>query len=174
MVFPFLAVGVQDLVDIAPWTIIAQICNLLLQVYLFKRFLFEPVKKIVQKRQDEVNEIYDSAAEADKQAKIAKDEYETMLASAKNEAADIVQSATLDAQQRSDEIVRVAKDEAATLKKKASADIERERRKALNEVKDDISGIALDIAEKVVEKEISAKDQQALIEDFIQKMGEVQ
>ena len=61
MGFPFLSVGVQDLVGIAPWTIIAQICNLLLQMYLFKRFLFEPVKKIVQKRQQEVDKIYEDA-----------------------------------------------------------------------------------------------------------------
>ena len=173
MALPFLSVGVQDLVDIAPWTIIAQICNLLLQMYLFKRVLFEPVKKIVKKRQDEVDGIYNSAEAADEQAQRAKSEYEAKLTSAKNEAAEILQTATVDAQQRSEQIVGEAKRDAA-IKAKAAADIEQERRKALNEVKDDISSIAIDIAEKVVEKEINAEDQQALIEDFIQKMGESQ
>lgn len=174
MALPFLSVGVQDLVDIAPWTIIAQICNLLLQMYLFKRFLFEPVKKIVKKRQDEVDGIYNSAEAADEQAQRAKSEYEAKLTSAKNEAAEILQTATVDAQQRSEQIVGEAKRDASAIKAKAAADIEQERRKALNEVKDDISSIAIDIAEKVVEKEINAEDQQALIEDFIQKMGESQ
>lgn len=174
MVLPFLSVGVQDLVDIAPWTIIAQICNLLLQVYLFKRFLFEPVKKIVQKRQDEVNGIYDSAAAAEEKAQSAKNEYEARLCSAKDEAAEILQGATTQAQQRSEQIVDAAKRDASAIKAKAAADIERDRRKALNDVKNDISGIAIDIAEKVVEKEINAEDQKALIEDFIQKMGDPQ
>lgn len=172
MVLPFLSVGVQDLVDIAPWTLIAQICNLLIQVILFKKFLFEPVRNIIQKRQDEVNQVYESAAAADEKAQLAKADYEKQLTTAKEQAVQIVTSAAAEAQQRSDQLVHEAKTEASALKAKASADIERERRKALNDAKDDISGIALDIAEKVVEKEINEKDQRALIEEFIQKMGE--
>lgn len=174
MGFPFLSVGVQDLVGIAPWTIIAQICNLLLQMYLFKRFLFEPVKKIVQKRQQEVDKIYEDASQADEQAKSAKAEYEQKLTQARDEAALIVQNATQDAQQRSEDILREAKKNAEAVRRKASADIALERKKALNEAKDDISEIALNIAEKVVEKQLTPQDQQALIADFIEKMGDQQ
>ena len=154
---------VQSLVTIAPWTIIAQICNLFLQVYLFKRFLFKPVKKILQKRQDEVNKIYDSAHSAQADADEAKEKYEAMLSSAKAEATELVRTATATAQKRSDAIVREAKDEAASIREKANTDIAREKKKALNDIKDDISGIAMSIAEKVVEKEINEKDQEAII-----------
>ena len=41
---------VQDLVTIVPWTFIAQICNLFIQVYLIKRFLFKPVNQMLEKR----------------------------------------------------------------------------------------------------------------------------
>ena len=51
-------------------------------------------------------------------------------------------------------------------------DIAQELKKSVNELKSDISGIAIDIAEKVTEKEISEKDHEALIEDFIRKMGD--
>lgn len=170
----FLSVGVQDLVGIAPWTIIAQICNLLIQMYLFKRFLFEPVKKIVQKRQAEVDKIYEDAADAEGKAKSAQAEYEAKLATAKEEAAGIVQTATVDAQQRSEEILGEAKRGAEAMRKKATADIALERKKAINEVKDDISDIALDIAEKVVKKQLNAKDQEDLISNFIDQMGDSQ
>lgn len=174
MELPFLAGNVQDLVEVVPWTIIAQLCNLLIQVYLFKRYLFEPVKKVIKKRQDEINGIYTSAEQAEEKAQSAKKDYEGLLEGAKSEAVQIVKAATNDAQARSSEIISEAKDEAAAIRKKASADIAREKKKALNDVKDDISTIAMDIAEKVVEKEINEKDQQTLIADFIEKMGDAQ
>ena len=41
---------VQELVGIVPWTFIAQLCNLFIQVYLIKRFLFKPVNEMLEKR----------------------------------------------------------------------------------------------------------------------------
>ena len=162
----------QSLVEIAPWTFIAQICNLLIQAALFKKFLFNPVKKIIQERQAQVNKIYDSAAEAEQSAKADKETYEKLLADAKGEAAELVRTATATAQQRGDEIIRQARQEAGAMKEKAQADIEQERKKALNEAKDEISGIAMEIATQVVGKEIRAQDHQALVEEFIEKIGE--
>lgn len=164
--------GYEALVGFNYWSLIAQICNLLLQVYLFKRFLFQPVKKILVKRQEEVDALQQSANEANEKAQLAQNSYETQLSQAREEAASLVKSATAAAQQRGDEIVRQAKAEAASIKEKASADIAQEKKKVLNEIKNDISGIAMEIAAKVVEKEIDDQDQQALIEQFIGKLGE--
>ena len=66
----------------------------------------------------------------------------------------------------------LAKEEAASIRAKASADIAQERKSAVNEIKNEISGIAVSIASKVVEKEISEKDHEKLIQDFIDQMGE--
>ena len=162
----------QSLVGIAPWTFIAQICNLLIQAILFKKFLFNPVKKIIQERQDPVNSIYDTAAKDAERAKADKETYEKLLTDAKGEAAELVRTAAATAQQRGDEIVRGAKQEAASIKERAAGEIAQERKKALNEVKDEISGIAMEIASKVVEKEIREKDHRALVEEFIEKIGE--
>ncbi len=57
-------------------------------------------------------------------------------------------------------------------KQKAEADIAQERKKAVNEVKDEIGGIAMEIASKVVEREISEKDHKDLIDEFIKNVGE--
>ena len=70
------------------------------------------------------------------------------------------------------EILAEANAQADAIREKAQADIAQERKKAVNELKNDLSGIAIDIAEKVTEKEISEKDHEALIEDFIRKMGD--
>ena len=162
----------QQLVTVAPWTLILQICNLLLQIYLFKRFLLKPVQNILAERQKLANADLDAAAEARAEAGNAKVEYEQHLSGAREEAAALVRSAAQTAQTRSEQIILEAKEEAASIRAKASRDIDQERRNAVNEIKNDISGIAVSIASKVVEKEISEKDHEKLIQDFIDQMGE--
>ncbi|MBQ3063015.1 MAG: F0F1 ATP synthase subunit B [Clostridia bacterium] len=162
----------QALVSFNHWTFIAQICNLLLQMFLFKKFLFEPVKKIIAQRQAEVGQLYSDAEEAKQSAEHDKAEYSEKLLAANEEAASIVRTATERAGRQGDEIVQEAQHKAQAMLKKADEDIALERAKAMNEIKNDISQMALDIAEKVVEKEIRAEDHKALIEDFIASVGE--
>ena len=164
--------GFQQLVAVMPWTIILQILNLLLQIWLFKKFLLKPVQNILAKRQQEVNADLDVAKEAKEKALQSKEEYARSLEGAKEEAAAIVRSAAQTAQTRSEQIILEAKQEASAIRAKASEDIARERKNAVNEIKNDISGIAVSIATKVVEKEITEEDHTRLIEEFIDQMGE--
>jgi len=164
--------GFQDLVAVMPWTIILQICNLLLQIWLFKKFLLKPVQNILRQRQELVNADLDAAAKANEEAQQSKEEYAKSLEGAKEEAAELVRSAAKTAQTRSEQIILEAKEEAAAIRAKASDDIARERKNAANEMKNDISDLAVSIASKVVEKEISEEEHAKLIEDFIDKMGD--
>lgn len=162
----------QALVSFNGWTFIAQICNLLIQMLLFKKLLFDPVQKIIAQRQNEVGELYTAAEEAKQSAEQDKAEYSEKLLAANEEASRIVRTATERAGKQGDEIVQEAQKQAQALLKKADDDIARERVKAMNEIKNDISQMALDIAEKVVEKEIRPEDHKALIEDFIAAVGD--
>ena len=99
-------------------------------------------------------------------------QYEEGLANARTEAAQIVQSAQKEAQVIADETVREAQEQAAGIRRKAEADIAQEKKKAINEVKDEIGGLAMDIAGKVVEKEINEADHKKLIDEFIKHVGE--
>ena len=162
----------MQLVSLAPLTLIAQWCNLLILMLLVKKFLFKPVVNILQQRQDEVDKIYADANKAKDEAKTLRADYENRLASAKEEAGEIVRSATATAQRKSVEIVDEAQAKVNAMMARAEAEIAQEKKKAINEIKDEISGMAVDIASKVVEREISAKDHEKLIEDFIKNVGE--
>lgn len=162
----------QSLVTLAPWTVIFQICNLLLQLFLFKKFLYKPVMDILAKRQEATDQSLNEARKAKEDADNIKAEYEENMAKAKAEANELVATAQRTATARSEEIIRTAQAQAVELKNKAEADIAQERKKAVNEIKDEIGGIALEIASKVVEREIDAKDHKALIDDFIRNVGE--
>ena len=163
----------QSLVELAPWTTIAQICNLLIQIYLFKRFLFKPVKNILAKRQQEVDTLYADAESARSEAEQSKTDYEQHLAAAKEEAADITKRAVQAAQTRSDELVASAKQDAANIRAKAESDMQLERKKAVNDMKNELSDLAVTLASKVAQKEIDKADHEALIEQFIDELGEV-
>ena len=164
--------GTLDLVSIVPWEIITQLINLLLLFLLLKHFLFKPVQNILNARQAEIDKSYADAETAQTRAEELRDEYEKRISDAKAEAADIAKAASRKAQAHYDEVVGTAKADAARLREKAEAQIEQEKKKAMNELKDEISGIAVDIASKDVEREIDEKDHEELISEFIKGVGE--
>ena len=162
----------QQLVTIIPWTFIAQILNLFIQVYLIKRFLFKPINEVLKKRQKLADQNIEEAKKAKEDAEAVKAEYESSMSNARAEAGRIIEDAKKDAGLRADEMIREAQAEASSIKAKAEADIRLERKKALNEVKDEIGSLAMDIAGKVVEKEIREDDHRALIDEFLQNVEE--
>jgi len=164
---------VQELVALVPWTFVAQICNLFLQMYLIKRFLFKPINEVIAKRKALADAQIAEAEAANKEAQAMKADYEQNLAQANAEARTIIQDAKRHATLQSEAIVKEAQSQAAALKEKADADIAQEKVKAFNEMKDEIGDIAMEIAGKVIEREISEKDHQKLIEEMIKNVGDI-
>ena len=162
----------QQLVTIIPWTFIAQILNLFIQAYLIKRFLFKPINEVLKKRQEAADKDIQEAKKAKEAAEAVKTAYETSMSDARGEANRIIEDAKKDANLRAEELIKEAEQHASSIKAKAEEDIRLERKKALNEVKDEIGSIAMDIAGKVVEKEIHEDEHKALIDEFLQNVEE--
>ena len=162
----------QALITLDGWTFLAQICNLMIQLVIFKKFLLKPIKQVIADRKAKADSEIADAQKLRTEAEAMKEEYEQNLQNARTEANQIVTAAQKTATARSEEIVGEARAQAAALKQKAEADIAQERKKAVNEVKDEIGGIAMEIASKVVEREISEKDHKDLIDEFIKNVGE--
>ena len=162
----------QALITLDGWTFLAQICNLMIQLVIFKKFLLKPIKQVIADRKAKADSEIADAQKLRTEAEAMKAEYEQNLQNARTEANQIVATAQKTATARSEEIVGEARAQAAALKQKAEADNAQERKKAVNEVKDEIGGIAMEIASKVVEREISEKDHKDLIDEFIKNVGE--
>lgn len=163
---------VQELVGLVPWTFVAQICNLFIQVYLIKRFLFKPVNEMLEKRKALADAQIREAEKAKADADAIKTEYEQNMKEAKEKANEILTTAQKTAALQSEEVLKEAASQAAALKSKAESDIAQEKRKAVNEIKDEIGGMAVEIAGKVIEREISEEDHTKLIDEFIANVGE--
>ena len=162
----------QALITLDGWTFLAQVCNLMIQLVIFKKLLLNPVKKVIAERKAKADSQIADAEKLRTEAEAMKAEYEQNLQNARNEANQIVASAQKTAAARSEELLGEARAQAAALKQKAEADIAQERKKAVNEVKDEIGGMAMEIASKVVEREIKETDHQDLIDEFIKNVGE--
>lgn len=157
--------------SIEPTTIIGVLINTFILFLLFKKFLFEPVNKIVEQRKAEVAKTYTEAEGSLEEAHRLENEYREKLSGAKDESADIIRTAVERANRRSEEITDSAKREAEAIISRANTEIERERAKAVSEVKDEISGMAVTLAGKIIGREVQKSAEQArLIDDFIDEL----
>ena len=162
--------GFESFVGVNPWTALFTFCNMLITFAVLRKFLFKPVKKMIDDRQQEIDTMYADADAAKQKAAELEKEYSDHLQSIKDERDAMLREATARAQKREEEIVSEAK--AASIRAAAEADIAQERKKAVNDLKNEIGGMAVEIAGKVVEREIKESDHQALIDEFIRNVGD--
>lgn len=158
---------VLDFLSIDVGSIVFTLINTLILFLVLKHFLFGRVNKVLEDRQIEVLNTYKDADETKEKANQLQVKYTQLMASAKDESAEIVQIAIKKAQTRSDEIVSNAKGEAQHIIERANIETEREMKKAKAELQDEISEMAILMAEKVVKREINRADHEKFINDFI-------
>ena len=162
----------QSLVAVNPLTLVAAILNLFLQLFIFKKFFYSKIILILDQRREAADQQITDAQNAKAEALAIKETYEKNMLEARNQASTILERAQKTAALRGEEIIRQANADAAAIMDKASADIALEKKKAINDAKNEISGLAMAIAGKVVERELSGADQEKLIDRFIDELGE--
>ena len=162
----------ESFLGVNPWTALFVLLNTLTIFFVARKFLFNPVMKIIEERQKEIDDMYSDAGQARDKANALQAEYTAKLSDAQAESDRIVKDAVVRAQHREEDIIRQANAEAQSIVDKAVADAALEKKKAINDAKDEISGISLAIAEKVVERQINAADQNKLIDQFINDLGD--
>ena len=162
----------QSLVTVNPVTLIAQICNLFIQLLIVKIFFLDKIKAVLDKRRETADKQIADAEAAKSEAAAIKQTYEENMRQAKTKADDMILSAQKTAAQRSEEIISQAQKQAAQIKTKAASDIEMGKKKAINEAKNEISELAMAIAGKVVGRELNDADQDGMIDRFIEELGD--
>ena len=162
----------ESFIGINFWTALFVLLNTLAIFFVAKKFLFVPVKEMIDSRQKEIDSMYDAAGQAEADAQAMRADYQKKLADAQSTSEHIVKEAVVRAQKREEEIISQAQAQAAQIMQKAESDIAQEKKKALNDAKDEISDMALAIAGKVVGRELTAADQAKLVDHFIDELGE--
>ena len=155
-------------------TILFSWINLMILFFALKHFLFKPVQKILSERQEAVDKSLKDAEDARERAEAAESAYTEKLRVTKEESAEMLRKATRKAQQRSEEIIAEAKSEASAIMQANRDELEREKRRAESQLRSEVSGLAVMVAEKVMEREINQADHERLIDEFIDSVGDVQ
>ncbi len=161
-----------DVISVNIWQILIALINLVLMFLIIKRFLFKPVKQILAKRQSEIDGQYEAARIAEIEANESKARWNERLSGADAEADAIIQKATDNAKYRGEKLVAEAEEKAESIIRIAKTEAELERKKAVEGIKREIVEVSGALTEKMLEREINNEDHRALIDSFIEKIGE--
>ncbi len=162
----------ESFVGVNFWTMIFAWINLLILYLFLRKILFNPVKNMIDSRQKEVDDMYSDAESAKTSAEEMRADYEKRLADANGESEEILKKAVRRAQLKEEEILKGADEEARRIMERGRNEAELEKKRIINEVKDEVSDMAIGIASAVIERDVSEAEHRELIDGFIRDMGE--
>ena len=156
-----------DVISVNIWAILASLANLLILTLILKRFLFKPVKKMVDARRQTIDDYYAQAQEARDKAEETRQNYEEAMAAARITGDQIIADANRTAEYRSNEIVAEARERASEIRRQAEVDAVLERKKAEDEMKHEIANVSAQLTGKLLQREINEEDHRTLIDSFL-------
>lgn len=162
----------ESFIGVNFWTALFVLLNTLIIFVVARKYLFTPVHNMITQRQNEIDDMYSAADQAKAEAQALQNEYQSRIAQAQETSDQILKDAVARGQKREAEIVGQASAQAAAIKNKATAEIALEKQKAINDAKNEISDMAMAIAGKVVGRAINDADQTALVDHFIDELGD--
>ncbi|AKP63702.1 F0F1 ATP synthase subunit B [Levilactobacillus koreensis] len=147
------------------------IISFVLLMWIIKIFAWGPVTKMMQDRADKISNDIDSAEKSRTDAASLVEKRQAALANSRSEAQTIVSDAKSNGQQQREQIVTQAQADVQTMKQNAQKDIEQERQDALSDARNDVADLSIEIASKIIQRELKADDQKALIDSYIEGLG---
>jgi F-type H+-transporting ATPase subunit b len=135
------------------------------------KFGVPAVKNMEQAREDRIRNDLESAERARTEAEAEKEQYLAQIAGAREEAGRIVEEARQSAEQVRRDLIARAEAEANEVRTRAEADIEAQRQRALSELRGDVAQLSIDLAERIVERNLDRDAQRQLVDSFIDQVG---
>lgn len=155
-------------------TILAQIADFIILVIFLRLVAYKPLTKLLADRSDHVANSIAAAEQERQEAEQLKAGYEAEMRRAREQTQEIIQKATKAGEDQASEIIANAKNEAGKLKETALAEIEREKVKAVTELREQVASLSVLVAGKIINKTMSEDIQRGMIDDFIKEAGELQ
>ena len=164
--------GFESFVGVNFWTCLFTLVNLFILYKFMKKLLFKPVQNMIDNRQKEIDDLYADAGRSKAEAEALKSQYEGQLSEANAERERILKAAHQRALQQQETMLREAQEQAARTLKRADEQIELEKKQARNELKNEVSDMAVQIAGAVLARDVKPAEHEALIDSFIDGLGD--
>lgn len=143
----------------------------IIMLLIVKHFAWGPVTKMMDKRATKISNDIDSAEKVRKEAEDLAAKRQTALENSRTEAAGIIDRAKQNGEQQKASIVNAANEEVKTMKVNAKKDIQQEKQDALSSVKNDVAELSIEIASKIIQKELTPESQKELVDSYIEGLG---
>ncbi|WP_413785405.1 F0F1 ATP synthase subunit B [Cytobacillus sp. IB215316] len=152
--------------------ILAQLIIFLILLLLLKKFAWGPLMGIMKQREEHIANEITTAEQSSKEAQGLLEEQRQLLKDARKEAQELIEGAKKIGEEQKNDIVNAARIEAERVKDSATQAIEQEKEQAIAALREQVASLSVLIASKVIEKELNEQDQEKLINDYIQEVGE--
>jgi F-type H+-transporting ATPase subunit b len=153
-------------------TMIWQVVLFIVLLALVSKFAYKPAVGILRKRQEHIESQIAAAERANAEANAVLEEQRAELKKVREEAAAILERAKKQAEVEAAQIRKQSEETAARMLEDAKLEINREKERALSSVRDQVAGLSVLLASKIIEKEMSEAEQQETIEQFLRQVGE--
>ena len=161
-----------EIVSVNIWQILISLANLTILYLLLKKFLYKPVKAVIEGRKAAIAKDYADAEEARNSANAARDEYAAKLATAHTTADEIIHDATVVANRRGEKIVADAHQKADEIVRQGELEASMEKKKAMESIRRDITDVSAAMTEQLLKREMNENDHRNMIDEFLKGVGE--
>ena len=159
-----------SIISVNIWQILISFANLAILTWIVKKFLFKPVKKVLDTRRENIDSAYARANEAEAEAEEHRKNYAAAMTAARQTADQMISEAARDAERRGGEIESEARERALEIRRQAEAEAQLEKKKAEEEMRREIADISTQLTGKLLEREIKPEDHRELIDSFLQEL----
>jgi len=143
--------------------------NFLILIAVLAKFLYKPFLNLMDTRRQSIQDALDNAELTNRRADEKLQNYNKRIARVEEESREIVREAKAKADAQAKDIIEEAQQKAEEMIAKAEQTIEREREKAVEEMRQEIAALAILVAEKIVEQEIQRVGQEAIVDEVIRQ-----
>lgn len=162
---------VNQMLDLNMPTFVFVIINLLVLYWILKRLLFKPVKQFMENRTDSIRKSIEKAEKDKAYAAELKNEYESKLRTAREQANEIIMDARSRADSEYNAIIKTAKQDAEAILSRAREEIELERERMLKDIRNEVASLALAAASRVLEENMDNETNRAIVDKFLDEAG---
>nr|WP_197970015.1 F0F1 ATP synthase subunit B [Mesobacillus harenae] len=149
-----------------------QLAAFLILLALLKKYAWGPLMGIMNEREQHIANEISAAENSRKEASSLIEEQRELIKQSRLEAQGLIENAKKQGDVQRDEIIALARTEAERLKESAKLEIEQQKEQAVAAIREQVASLSVLVASKVIEKELSAADQEKLINEYIQEAGE--
>lgn len=154
-------------------TSIWAVINFLVILAILLKFFYNPMMDFLDSRSEEIANNISEAERSRAEAAALLQEYQEKIAQAREEAQEIITKASKAGEEERAAILAQARDESAVLLERARQEIQREKEQALHDLRQEVSTLAVMAAEKILRRNIEPEDNQRIVDDFLNEVGEI-